>query len=74
MKIDNSKPWKESINKAPKLGTVLEAIIENDNDNIKHREDIKKHLDEVDKDIQSKLNDLEESVKKETSTDRKSVV
>ena len=68
MKIDNSKPWKESINKAPKLGTVLEAIIENDNDNIKHREDIKKHLDEVDKDIQSKLNDLEESVKKETLT------
>lgn len=71
MEIDDSKPWVESTEKNPKLGGVLEAIIELKNNQVNKDNDVQSQLDEIEinvnKEIASFKSNVSTALEKHTS-------
>ena len=63
MIIDNSKPYIESTSKLPKLGTVLEAIIEVQKAKEDKNTQLTARLNDISKEVTDLLNDFETSTK-----------
>lgn len=59
MKIDNSKPWEESPTKRPKLGEVLESIVEIEKNRVENSAALVKQLSEVEKNTKSLLTEFD---------------
>lgn len=68
MIIDNDKPWEESPSKKPKLGGVLEAILEIQKNNTSDNDEIKEHLKDVENNVKELLEDFNNDL--DTITDQ----